>query len=142
MQNAFAIVAIWLASASACLAQNCVISGGTNFGSIIQNCYFAPPPLSIISKEFENTRLPNGSFQHQIFVQIGQPVTLLLIACGDGVVDVDGSPWPAGMTSESEKMTHENCVAHRLYNAAPGRWALWVTTAREESKFTLQPIIE
>jgi hypothetical protein len=35
---AAAIVAAWLALASPAAAQNCVITGGTNYGTITQNC--------------------------------------------------------------------------------------------------------
>jgi hypothetical protein len=142
MRGLIAIVAALLASISASWAQNCVISGGNNYGSIIQNCTALPPPLSVVSKEFENISMPDGTFRHQIFVQVGQPITLLLIACGDGVLDLGASPFPAGMSSVSEKMTRENCVAHRFFNTAPGRWAMWATTNAKDTKFTLQPVIE
>jgi len=131
-----------LAFISAARAQNCVITGGINYGSIIQNCTALPPPLTIISKEFENKAMPDGTFRHQIFVQVGQPVTLVLAGCGDGVIDVEASPFPAGMTSESDKITQGKCVAHKFFNTSPGRWAIWVTTNAKDTQFTLQPIIE
>jgi hypothetical protein len=123
---------------------NCVITGGMNYGSIIQNCNFAPPPLSVISKEFENIRMPDGTFRRRIFVQVGQPITLLLIACGDDVSDVSGGPSPAGMSSQSDLMVHasEKCVGRRFFNTQPGKWEMWATTKAEDSKFTLQPVIE
>lgn len=123
---------------------NCVITGGTNNGSIIQNCNFAPPPLTVISKDFENIRMPNGTFRRQILVQVGQAVTLLLVACGDDVSEVGGSPTPAGMVSQSDLMVHasDKCVGRRVFNTQPGKWNLWVTTKAEDSKFTLQPMIE
>jgi hypothetical protein len=136
------IVAALLVFISESRAQNCVITGGTNYGSITQNCTALPPPLTVLSNEFEAIAMPDGTFRHQIFVQVGQPVTLLLIACGDGVVDLGAGPYPAGMSSVSGKMTHENCVAHRFFNTSPGRWAMWATTNAKDTKFTLQPIIE
>jgi hypothetical protein len=136
-----AIVGIWLALGSAAWTQ-CVITGGTNYGSIVQNCNFAPPPLTILSKDFERIKMPDGTFRQQIFVQVGQPITLLLVACGDGVTDLGAAPWPAWMASASDKMTRENCVAHRFFNTAPGRWAMWVDLKVKDAKFTLQPVIE
>jgi hypothetical protein len=133
-----------LGSVTHCLAQNCVISGGENFGTITQNCTInpQPAPLSIISKDFDNVAGPNGSFRRQIFVKIGQPSTLLLIACGDGVVDLGASPWPAGMVSVSNKMTKDNCLAYRFFNTSPGQWAFWVDTSAADTKFKLEPSIE
>jgi hypothetical protein len=146
MHSTIAAVVVLFASIHACQAQsqNCLITGGTNFGTITQNCVInpEPAPLSIISKQFENKAMPDGTYQHQIFAQVGAPITLLIVACGDGVIDLGASPWPAGITSQTNKMTHENCVAYRYFNTTPGRWAMWVTTKSEDTKFTLQPIIQ
>lgn len=123
---------------------NCVITGGANFGTINQTCIInpTPVPVTIISKEFEKSSMPNGAFQHLLFMQIDAPITLLAIACGQGVTNLDASPWPAGMAATSEKMTKGDCLAYRFFNTAPGRWALWVTTKTADTKFTLQPVIE
>jgi hypothetical protein len=44
MRSAIAVTAaVWIASASTCLAQNCVVSGGTNYGSIEQHCTVVGP---------------------------------------------------------------------------------------------------
>jgi hypothetical protein len=142
MRSGIVTLAILLASISECRAQNCVISGGTNYGSIIQNCNFTPPPLSIVSSAFENIRMPDGTFRHRIFVQVGQPITLLLVACGDGILDLDAGPTPAGATYQSGKMTNGNCIAYRYFNTPPGKWEMWVTSKAEDTKFTLQPIVE
>ena len=55
------IAAALLAITSASRAQNCVITGGTNYGSITQNCTALPPPLTVLSKEFENIGMPDGT---------------------------------------------------------------------------------
>jgi hypothetical protein len=86
--------------------------------------------------------MPDGTFRHQIFVQVGQPITLLLIACGNGVIDLGGGPSPAGMSMKSARMSHENCVAQRFFNTTPGRWLMWATTNAKDTQFTLQPVIE
>jgi hypothetical protein len=141
---AVAVVAAWLALVSAGFAQNCTITGGTNYGTITQNCVInpAPAPLSLITDKFKVIPMPDGTFQHQIIVRIGQPMTLFAAACGDGVLDVGASPEPAGMVAVSQKMTKDDCVAHRFFNTAPGRWAMWVTSRAADTKFTFQPNIE
>ena len=90
------------------------------------------------------SRMPDGTFRRRIFVQVGQPVTLLLTACGDGISDLVLIPTPAGMTTPSDLMVHaaDKCVGRRLFNTQPGKWEMWVTTKAEDSQFTLQPVIE
>jgi hypothetical protein len=43
MRAALTIVAVWLVSVTTGWAQNCVISGSTNYGSITQNCIVVGP---------------------------------------------------------------------------------------------------
>lgn len=43
MQTALAAFAAWLVSATPSWAQNCVITGSTNYGTIIQNCTVVGP---------------------------------------------------------------------------------------------------
>jgi hypothetical protein len=144
-----ALISVALATAlysSGASAQtsNCVITGGTNYGSITQSCVInpAPAPLSVISDKFETIAMPNGTYRQQIFVQMGGPSILATVACGDGVLDVGASPWPAGMTATSEKIINGNCVAYKYFNTAPGRWAMWVDTKAPDTKFELHPIIQ
>jgi hypothetical protein len=125
-------------------AQSCTITGGTNFGTITQNCVInpTPAPLSVVSEKFEVIPMPEGNFRHQIFVQVGATINLLAVACGDGVLDVHAAPFPAGTVSVSGKITNQDCVAYRFFNTALGRWAIWVTTKARDTKFILQPIVE
>lgn len=65
--RAIAIVAVLLASSSAARAQNCVITGGINNGSITQNCtVVSPAKLTFepaIAEELAN-KLPPGKPVH------------------------------------------------------------------------------
>lgn len=144
MLRLVAVAASWLACGSGASAQNCVIKSGTNDSAITQNCEANPRtnPLSIVSKGFENSSEENGTWRHRLFVQIGRPINLFLAACGDGVVDVGGAPWPSGVAAFSGRITRENCVGHRAFKVEPGRWTFWVITAAHDSQFTLHPVIQ
>ena len=143
MRIAIIATVLWFAAGTAARAENCVIEGGNTEAAVAHNCIISPrpAPLSIVSKDFENSREQDGTWRHQLFVQIGKPMTLFLAACGDGVVDVGGSPWPAGKAEISDKSSRDNCVGHRMFNIAPGRLAIWVITSAEDTKFTLHPVV-
>jgi hypothetical protein len=137
------IGATWLAFLCPATAQSgCIITGGTNYGSITQNCNFAPPPLSFMMDRFETTKVQD-KFEHRTLVRANAPVTLALIACGDAVVDVNAFPWPAGMMvgpGPAEKSG--NCTRKIFPNLTPGQWVFSVQTIGENDKFTLQPITQ
>jgi hypothetical protein len=137
-----AAAVIWLLSATAAWAQNCLITGGTNYGGITQNCTFVPPPLSILMDHFENRQDKDGLFDHRILVRFNAPVNMTLIACGDGVADVTAFPWPAGMMVGPSTTTHGNCTEKLFPNIAPGQWVFSVRTKAERDQFTLQPVMQ
>ncbi len=144
MRRLIVVATLCLACGSEVSAQNCVIKSGTNDSAIAQNCATSPRtnPLSIVSKEFASSGAENGTWRHRLLVQIARPINLFLAACGDGVVDVGGAPWPGDVAAFSEKMTRENCVGHRIFKVDPGRWSFWVITAAHDSEFTLHPVIQ
>lgn len=144
MRVALLTIVLWLAAGSIAQAQSCIIISGANDSAVTQNCTVGQryAPLSIMSREFENSREQDGTWRHRILVQIGKPINLFLAACGDGVVDVGGSPWPGGTEAVAERMTREKCVGHRILKTEPGRWAFWVITAAADTSFSLHPVIQ
>jgi hypothetical protein len=142
MRCVVAIVAVWLVSVAASWAQNCVISGGTNYGSITQNCSFVPPPLSLQMDHFENQKSADGSFDHRILVRFNAAVNMILTACGEGVVDLDAFPWPAGMMVGPTTSKHDNCIQKNFPNISPGSFVFSVKTNVENAPFTLQPVLQ
>jgi hypothetical protein len=123
---------------------SCVISGGTNFGTITQNCVInpLPPPIILLDKDFTVGAQADGSFNHAIKVRLTQTADLILAACGDQVVDVDASPYPAGMMASPDTAHQKNCILKRFQNAAAGKWVIVVKTSTKDSKFTLEPSLE
>lgn len=144
MRIAIALIIFWLATGSGSWAENCMIIRGGNDAAQTQNCATHPQSaaLSVVGHDFENSQEQDGKWRHQFFVQIAKPINLFLAACGEGVVDVGGSPWPGGTAAVSDKVTRDTCVGHRVFKVAPGRWALWVITAAEDTRFTLHPVIQ
>jgi len=122
--------------------QQCVITGGTNT-NVTQNCIVnpTPPPIVLLLPKFEDGPPDKDVFPHRILARLSVTEDLILVACGDGVVDVDGSPWPAGMVTGPSVERNGNCIAKLFQNASAGKWMFQVTTREPATKFTLQPIV-
>ena len=126
-------------SLSAAKAQtlNCVVSGGTNFGIIIQNC--APVPQITPLKPLPGVPIipidgPQGTYVYQVFAKVVGPADVRVVACGDDVTDVMGSPWPAGMVSVTILTGGPpHCVAKQINQVTTGTW-LFQATAKSKDK--------
>ena len=123
---------------------SCVITGGTNSGTITQNCVInpAPPPIILMTNQFETAQDTRGGFNHDIKVRLTITADLVLIACGDDVADVVARPWPAGMLYEQPSIRTGDCVQRIYQNLAAGKWIIRVNTVNAESKFTLSPYLQ
>jgi hypothetical protein len=135
-------VTLWLLQPSAAVAQNCVIISGTHDSAASQNCAMTGQAavLAVVSKEFENSPEQDGTWRHQLVVEFRKSTTLFLAACGDGVVDVGGGPWPSGAVAAADKVARKNCVGRRMFKPAIGKWSIWVITSAEDTKFSLHPV--
>jgi hypothetical protein len=125
--------------------QNCVVSGGTNFGVIIQNC--APVPQITPVKPAPGQPIipidgPNGTFLYQVFAKVVGPIDVRVIACGDDVSDVTGGPWPAGMVSITDLSGGPpNCKAKQLDRVSTGTWLFEAITKSKEKPVQIQAIL-
>jgi hypothetical protein len=140
---------IWIAlslfgSCATASAQNCVISGGVNFGTVTQNCIInpAPPPLYLLWKDFKVEEDKNKDFFHAILVRVTSTADMVLKACGTGVLEVNASPWPAGMMTGPQEAHEGACILKYFHNVAAGKWMLSVTTQAVDTKFTLEPTLQ
>jgi hypothetical protein len=126
--------------------QNCVISGGTNFGTIIQNC--APSPQIVpVKPAIGQPIIPidgpkAGTFVYQVFAKVIGPTDIRVIACGDDVTDVQGSPWPAGMVSVTPLAGGPpHCMAKQLNQASSGTWVFQATATSKDKPVEIQAAI-
>lgn len=118
----------WLTLFSNCQAQNCVLSGGSNFGTRIQNCgptpqiiLLKPPPGQLIAP----INGPQGTFLYQVFAKIAGPTDVRVVACGQDVTDVDGRPDHSSTVSVSAlNGLPKNCIGKQLNQIASGTWRL------------------
>ncbi len=140
--TAAAFIILWLLSGA--VAQSCVIASDTHDNAVSQNCAAGSRSVAlvVVSKEFENLPEHEGTWRHRLVVEFRKQTTLFLAACGDGVLDVGGAPWPSGTIAAADKVTRQDCVGRRMFNLASGRWSIWVTTTAEDTKFTLHPVVQ
>jgi hypothetical protein len=145
MRSAIVAGIVWISLLAQCQAQNCVVSGGTNFGTIVQNC--APSPQIIPLKPQPGQPIipvdgPPGRFLYQVFVKITAPIDVRVVACGDDVFDVDGSPWPAEIASISQlDGLPQNCIGKQFSQAAAGTWLLEATSKSKDKPVSIQAAV-
>lgn len=72
---------------------NCVVSGGTNFGTIIQNC--APTPQVVTFDPPPGQPLvpiqDNGRFIYRLLARVIGPTDIRVIGCGEDLTDLWGA---------------------------------------------------
>lgn len=135
----------WLALFSSCQAQNCVLSGGNNVATIVQNC--GPTPQMTPLKPPPGQPIvpidgPQGSFLYQVFVKMVGPTDLRVVACGDDVTNVDGRPDNSGMVSVSVlNGLPKNCVGKQLNQIVSGTWRLEGISKSKDKPVQIQAVV-
>jgi hypothetical protein len=127
------------------LSGQCVISGGNNFGMIIQTC--APQPQMIPLKPVAGEPLlpkqqPDGTYVWQAFVRIIGPTDVRGIACGDDITDFIIAPWPSGITSSSAfNGIPQNCKGEQVNQASSGTWVFQAKTKSASNNVAIKGAI-
>jgi hypothetical protein len=139
-----ALAAFVVSSAQAQTSKGCVVSGGTNYGFIVQNCAPQPQIIPLKPKQGEKlkpVRQPDGTYVYQAFVGIVGPIDLRVVACGDDIIDLLASAYPAGMTSETPLTAPSGCIAKQINGANGSPWVLQVRSKSGNGKIKIEAAV-
>jgi hypothetical protein len=82
MRSTIIAAIVWSMLFSTCQAQTCVVTGGSNVGTVIQNC--GPAPQIVLIKPSLGQPIvpiagPQATFLYQVFAKIGGPTDIRLV---------------------------------------------------------------
>jgi hypothetical protein len=76
---------------------------------------------------------------YQVFAKVVGPIDIRVVACGDEVTDVTGSPYPGGIVSLI-KLTWGPplCIAKQINQATSGTWIFQATAKSKDKPVQIQ----
>ena len=111
---------------------NCIITGGTNNGTISQSCVIigpVPPGLTVVeSKPIQ--KLPDGTYNQTLIVELTggySPPRMILAMKGTNITSMDAGPQFSGVSMGSTG-NHDDLYFATFQNPVPGRYGVTAIT--------------